>query len=149
MKVVFLDFDGVLNSDETPDNLDFSKFAIQELNTLIAKTGAKIVVSSDWRRGRSVSELQSILEIWGFTGEIVGKTKVWNETSGWMSFSELERNRVKEIKQYLSEHPEITTWIAIDDMDLPLSSDHFVRTNPEIGLSHKNVEEAIELLGDK
>ena len=146
---IFLDFDGVLNSDETPDNLDFSKFAIQELNTLIVKTGAKIVVSSDWRRERTISELQSILEIWGFAGEIIGKTTVWEDSGGWIDLRELECNRVKEIRLYLSEHPEITNWIAIDDMDLPLGSDRLVRTDHRVGLTHKKTKEAIELLGEK
>lgn len=147
MKIIMLDFDGVLNSDETPDNLDFSKFAIQELNYLIAKTGAKIVVSSDWRKGRSVAELQSILELWGFVGEIIGKTQNLNTYAGWIGWETYLKLRVQEIEMYLSEHPEIITWIVIDDLPLLLDLEHFVRTNPEIGLTRENVEEVIRLLG--
>ena len=60
MKAVFLDIDGVLNytqwyvSDRNPGNLDGKEGDIDPLcadrvNLICEKTGAKIVLSSDWR----------------------------------------------------------------------------------------------------
>lgn len=44
------------------------------LNHIIEKTGAKVVISSTWRKSHSVQELQELLEKVGFIGEIIGRT---------------------------------------------------------------------------
>ena len=53
MKVIFLDIDGVLNSDETPNPRRFPYIVDHQLlgrfRELIAKTGATVVLSSTWR----------------------------------------------------------------------------------------------------
>lgn len=90
MKIIFLDIDGVLNhqafyskryelmkaknySVEHPLS-EFCPDSINNLNTLIAETDAKVVISSTWRMGRTVDELQSILNCVGFIGEVIGCT---------------------------------------------------------------------------
>lgn len=74
-KIIFLDFDGVLNSQlwyiRTKGNReidDLDTEAIGFLNTLIKNTGAKVVVSSTWRLNKTVDELQEILNRNGFKG---------------------------------------------------------------------------------
>lgn len=90
MKIIFLDFDGVLNSEvwmksrfDIIDNNDIdSQYpfyeidpnAIKNLNRIIEETGAKVVVSSTWRHGRTPEELSRILEFHNFKGEIIDTT---------------------------------------------------------------------------
>ena len=92
MKIIFLDIDGVMNhqlfyKEEKEKNIDYSKETSQEydsrqfdprcmelLNHIIEKTGAKVVVSSSWRSGRTVEDLQDLLQGVGFKGEVIGKT---------------------------------------------------------------------------
>ncbi len=84
-KIIFLDFDGVLNSQLFytsgradaigPVRTNIDPEAVKYLNTLILKTGAKVVVTSTWRHGRHYNELQQILNDHGFVGEVIGKTK--------------------------------------------------------------------------
>jgi hypothetical protein len=88
IKLIFLDIDGVLNYElfyreqsqserykEVGHPLcDLSEHAVDLLNHIIDKTGAKVVVSSTWRKGRTVEELQELLEKVGFKGEIIGRT---------------------------------------------------------------------------
>lgn len=90
MKVIFLDIDGVLNSQDwyvyRRDNIpmdsvqgqypfyEFDPRAVERLNRIIAETGAKIVVSSSWRSGESVESLQKLLDSVGVKGEVVGLT---------------------------------------------------------------------------
>jgi hypothetical protein len=40
---------------------------------------------------------------------------------------DFEEIRVLEINKYLEDHPEVTHWVAVDDMDLSKLS-HFVQT---------------------
>lgn len=89
MKLIFLDIDGVLNhelhykhragegweKDEPPHPFDdIDTFAVEMLNYIIEKTKAKVVISSSWRMGREIGELQGILDCMGFEGEIIDKT---------------------------------------------------------------------------
>src|SRR4051812_35357809 len=83
-KIIFLDFDGVLNSQLwykarktsqwRPGDHDLSPDSVKLLNVLVKQTGAKVVVSSTWRLNRTVEELQTILDGVGFDGEVIGKT---------------------------------------------------------------------------
>lgn len=85
-KIIFLDIDGVLNSQlyyktpagERPVNLgfcgDIDTEAVERLNELIKETGAKVVISSTWRLNRTLEEMQEILNKRGFVGEVIGMT---------------------------------------------------------------------------
>ena len=49
-KVIFLDVDGVLNSDRTlSEDISLEDDLILNLKELVNKTGAKIILSSSWR----------------------------------------------------------------------------------------------------
>ena len=78
MKILFLDIDGVLNNEVILKNAPHCEVLdatnVQQLNHIIAQTGAKVVVSSAWRQGRTIKQLQEVLEHDGFVGEVIGKT---------------------------------------------------------------------------
>ena len=108
-KIIFLDFDGVLNSQlwyvktkgsRGQDDLDVT--SIDFLNKLVKRTDAKIVVSSTWRLTKTVEELQSILNRNGFDGEVIDKTV--DMRRGEDSDCILRGN---EILQWMKAHPEI------------------------------------------
>lgn len=52
----------------------FSTYSVEMLNTLIKETGAKIVVSSSWRKGRTVQELRKMFRENGIKGQVIDKT---------------------------------------------------------------------------
>ena len=64
------------------------EFAIQNLNKIIEENEAKVVICSSWRLGRTVKELQEILDSWGAKCEVIGVTpKKMSSTRGeeiWM-----------------------------------------------------------------
>lgn len=91
MKIIFLDIDGVLNSEisyrngeckyvkwtnhlgEEDHHQSFGLHSKDLLNKLIDETGAKIVISSTWRH----SGLEFMKSVWqheGMSGEIIGIT---------------------------------------------------------------------------
>lgn len=90
MRAIFLDVDGVLNSEKwyvhRHETMDMSVVAanhplyeidpeaVKQLNRITDTTGAKLVFSSTWRLGRSVEQLKKLCELVGITGEVIGKT---------------------------------------------------------------------------
>jgi len=104
---------------------DFDKKAIKVLNEILEETGAEIVVSSDWKRLSNVEEMGEYYESQGitkkpiaFTPNLSECTNYDNETFPWSRQWDLEQTRSLEIKQYLQDHPEITHWVAIDDLNM-------------------------------
>jgi len=120
MKLIFLDIDGVLNSQIWDENRNYNHnlkgfksfidryinpFSIELLNDLIKKTNAKIVISSSHRKKYSVEELKQIFNIAGLKGEIIGKTPV-------LSFTGIENYNYSvprgcEIKAWLETNKNI------------------------------------------
>lgn len=110
MRILFLDIDGVLNSDlwyksEKSKEFDgvlshFDPKLVVILNNLVQKTEAKIVISSTWRNKYSNEELTKILENAGLKLDIVGFTP------------DLRRN-----EDYILRGNEILKW-CMDNEDL-------------------------------
>ena len=102
---------------------DFNKKAIGVLNEILEETGAEIVVSSDWKLYATVEELGEYYIHQGISKKPINRTLNMDEFDsdganlfnwkGWRA-----RMRIVEIKQYLKDHPEITHWVAVDDMDM-------------------------------
>ena len=58
MKVIFLDIDGVLNSEEYYESFPDGEFippidpvCVERLKRIVDRTGAKLILSSSWRGG--------------------------------------------------------------------------------------------------
>lgn len=147
MKVIFLDHDGVIclinqwgerykkrreyiekygkvdSEKEMPVQYRFDDFdsdAVKTLNDILEKTGAEIVISSDWRKWATVEEMGDYYTQQGiikkpidYTSNVIPSTKKFSD---WRT--ELEETRSHEINQYLDEHPEITHWVAVDDLNM-------------------------------
>jgi hypothetical protein len=102
---------------------DFDKKAIKVLNEILEKTGAEIVVSSDWKLHATVEELGEYYLDQGIIKKPIDRTLNMDEFDpdsaglyawkGWRG-----RMRILEIEQYLKDHPEITHWVAIDDINM-------------------------------
>ncbi len=126
--IIFLDIDGVLNSElwyisdlcqsmpsrSSIDDFDddFDPKAISLINGLIKGTKAKVVISSTWRKGRTVEELQKLLNEVGFIGEVIGKTPCIDNDSN------SSTPRGVEIQQYLKDEGYpwyFSKYVIIDD----------------------------------
>jgi len=106
---------------------DFDEKAVRILNQILEETGAEIVVSSDWKRWANVEEMGEYYESKGIIRKPIALTPdlgdcTWEnedrENWVWSPRWDLEMSRVVEIRQYLHDHPEITHWVAIDDLHL-------------------------------
>jgi hypothetical protein len=158
MKIIFLDFDGVLNSEAfcrangnrfLPETLDVA--AVARVNTLIARTGAKVVVSSTWRLGYSLDQLRGILARHGFSGEVLGVTPVIQDLDEDGIFVTRKAPRGLEIQRWIDDQPEPPEAFVIldDDADMEHLAGRLVRTLFDTGLGDEHVEAAVELLGPR
>jgi hypothetical protein len=103
---------------------NFNKKAIKVLNEMLELTGAEIVVSSDWKRWCTVEEMGNYYESQGISKKPISFTPNLSECNNygddfpWERQWDLEQTRSLEIKQYLQDHPEVTEWVAIDDLNM-------------------------------
>jgi len=162
MKTVFLDIDGVLNytdwyvSERNPGNLDgqegeIDPMCVERVVRICQETGAKIVISSDWRVsswGGTITRLERV----GMPSElIIDKTPYpWGVSfRKYMLDNENEYcTRGAEINMWLREHPECTNFVILDDRR-DFTDDqqpHFVHINPKVGITDDNVDIAIMIL---
>jgi hypothetical protein len=126
MKIIFLDVDGVLNyqlmwaekrqadrykelpKDAPKGTHDICPDKIGLLNMMIADTGAKVVISSSWRMGRTVEDLRELFEWCGFEGEIIGKTpRLWFNHDQEEDYRSTSVPRGCEIKSWLENNKGI------------------------------------------
>jgi hypothetical protein len=102
---------------------DFDKKAIKVLNDILKKTDAEIVVSSDWRTFATLEELGTYYTEQGIIKKPIGFTKLLGQCEQpdgfpWSRFEDREQSRSLEILQYLKDHPEVTHWVAVDDLHM-------------------------------
>jgi hypothetical protein len=148
MKIIFLDIDGVLNNLESlrlpRTKLKSSTHSysaahpscIEALNRIITETQARIVVSSTWR-GIGLGVLFEIFHEWGIKAMTVGYTPLWPIGS----------ERGDEIAEWLSQHPEVTSFVILDDGDDMGQLRHrLVQTDFEVGLTNADADRAIAIL---
>lgn len=112
--IIFLDIDGVLNSDKYFDSisnkecinpvdrlmLDIDVSKVKILLEIINKTNAKIVITSSWRRMKLYPYIKERLISMGLP--VVGETPF------------IEGRRGEEIKSYLLEN-RVSNYCIIDD----------------------------------
>jgi hypothetical protein len=102
---------------------NFDRKAVKVLNSIIEETDAEIVVSSDWRNWANLEELGEYYSSHGILKKPIGLTKKIQEFESpedfpWHRAWALEQTRILEIQQYLKDHPEITHWVAVDDLKM-------------------------------
>ena len=181
MKVIFLDHDGVIclaqqfggrykkqakarkklsqSVMDLPVNARFDNFdkkAIKTLNLILEETGAEIVVSSDWKNWANVEEMGEYYEQQGIIKKPIDFTpREYNvpEKQEWHPDWELEASRTLEIQEWLKDHPEVTHWVAIDDLDMSFKETSSNRSGTGWGLTNfvhtPSITQGIKQLGIK
>lgn len=158
-KIIFLDIDGVLNSQDTfRDNHEYSKFFVKymgdNVNDIITYkmldidldkvfmvrdicnlTGAKVVISSSWRQSRWYLLIEEKLTSLGIP--IVGVTPY------------IDGNRGDEIRKYL-EDEKIDDFVILDDdifRDFNELENYLIKTSfYDDGLDYEISREVVRVL---
>ncbi len=145
MKVIFLDFNGVLDTYDRMDEINPNN--LQRLKNIVNETKAKIVISSSLKNsyfytGHLNKHLQSIVERIEQAGmEVIGITPQAD-------------TREEEIKLYLSQHQEIENYCILDDdYEMENLKEHLVKLPPQMqkgqtGLTDVHMTMAIDVLNN-
>ena len=151
-KIVFLDIDGVISLElERPgvngataykfSGLDSTR--IERLNEVVNATGAKVVVSSSWKKRRTAEQLHDYFVERGFEGEIIDVTPTLDGIGP-------GQGRGHEIQYWIYQNWPVDAFVIFDDgYDMVHLMDHLVQTESALGLQPHHVERAKILLGEK
>ncbi len=171
MKVLFLDFDGVLNcatwfavtsktqyrkargkakADLKAQARDVALRAIDPaavmlLDQILDRAGAVVCVSSTWRMNWTEDELTGMLREHGFRGQIVGRTPSHSHRRD----LDNTNRRGTEIQEWLDENPTEAFCILDDSSDMAHLLPRLVRTEWMYGLQPEHADRCVELLGLK
>lgn len=153
IKVIFLDIDGVLIPVSGTGNNGFNGRNIDNLNELIKKTGAKIVISSDWR-DKGIDYVKNVLYNSGVRGDIIGMTprfKINDEIYG-----EIKVPRGLEIQKWIEKFNSfdgknldyVLNYVILDDhMDMLVEQlDHMIEIDQSKGFDGKALKDALTIL---
>ena len=154
MKIIFIEIDGILNSDEYLDKVknsdiqgierDIDVEKVKLLKRAIDETGARVVLSSSWRYTRNARYLKELLANYEIR---VDSTPYIQDIRG------------LEIKKWLSENQGVEDFIILDDEIFDSFDEELIKKLVKVsngngrslgeGLLPKDVDEIIERLGRK
>lgn len=135
MKVIFLDIDGVLN---TNSDREISNDKLKLLSELVSKTGANVVLSSSWRNWWNNPKTN-------ISGSFITKWKnqfLDNNLSITLT-TELECPKNLSIEKFIIQH-DVKCFAVLDDQNV--FDKNIVQTNGDIGLTHFDCQKAAHFL---
>lgn len=161
MKIIFLDIDGVLNSETSCKergkihyNDNPHPMHIKWLNYIVEKTNAYVVISSTWRRSTSSGMIGRLLFAYGFKGKVIDKTPCFEsyrgtEIKAWI-LEHLDKEKKYADSNWHIYKGDIESFVILDDdSDMGSLMPHLVQTHERKGLLKKHAIEAIKVLNKK
>ncbi len=150
-----VDYSFYCDCDVTACYLDWNIDAVNRIKTILEKTNAKIVVSSDWQDKRYAFKMRDLLKLHGLDKYYFAQTTDYDLKEPRDEFyidrfliPKERKNynyRVNQILHFLDIRKGITNYVAIDDMNLREGLfDHFVQTRDYI--TDEQMQECINIL---
>lgn len=148
MKVIFLDYDGVVNTPMwelragkwicsfafPKDNTVNNPQAVQWVSEFCENYGYSIVVSSTWRHKDNYKECL-------INGGLREGIKILGKTPYVRC-----GHRGDEISQWLEQHPDVDQYLIFDDdTDMTIHKDRLVKCDTSVGFLEREFERAEEL----
>ncbi len=158
MKIVALDFDGVVNTDSwraeasrrnLPPHQHLLPALVQRVNTIVDQTKAVVVATTNWRIGYTKEALEGMLRRAGATFPLFSTTPVLFSSSPSVTIAMPTRgHEILACFEGLGE--DVEAFAILDDLK-PKEFDHFGRRNliwidPKLGLTDIGAQRAIRLL---
>ena len=165
MKVIFLDIDGVLNSEKTfmrnyyikkdkgirPEDIDEEK--VEYLSRIVKETNSSVVLSSSWRIFFNFVD-NELLPSPGHEDAVCLYNLLLKYDIPLIDKTgrDADAKREEEIKEYLDNHKDIENYLILDDECFNLNEEmnkHYIKTTyygNQGGLLKSQIEEAINIL---
>lgn len=146
MKILFLDIDGVLNSDLYYRSVDrtkanwtrFDPTVVVLIKKLIEEFSLKVVITSTWRFG-AVKMLKD---------ELIKSGLISHLHMHWKTPNIHPPHRGSEIKLWIEKHHDVNDYVIIDD-DMSILDEqktNYVQTELKIGMNEIHYSQAKEIL---
>ena len=153
MKIIFLDFDGVMVTDRYQAQLidsnsplrddygaKFDPVCVENLRRIIDSTDADIVVISTWKMEMGLDDIQKMWDARQLPGKVIGVTPDIDPV-----------HRGNEIAAWLNAYGEECQYAIIDDCPIldffrEEQLPHLFKVDERTGLDEKTVTKVIELL---
>ena len=151
-KIIFLDVDGVLNRN-APGEFKETTYdgCIEVLKELVSKTGAKIILSSGWKRFfdddmRPLNSYgQQLTEDLSKYGLILSGRTADFSTEEIVREKTFDKCKPSEILDYVHRN-DLLTYVVIDDLPLTGLGRHLYMTDHKTGLIEADVNKIIDIL---
>ena len=166
-KVIFLDFDGVLNTEKYQAGLRaegkkgydkygplFDPDAVGNLRRILdAVLDAPVVISSSWKM-EGLSRMKDMWQFRKMPGSVHDITpdylpQDWHIDLDTVDDFSILVGRGNEVRQWLKENmPDGCRYVIFDDLPdyLPDQRGHLITTDPRIGISKEDADHAIKVL---
>jgi len=164
-KILFLDIDGVLNTERQHDRCvnegivpvdnfgyAFGPVAVANLEWIVQETGAEIVISSSWKLW-GLGAMQRMWTRRGLPGKVIDITPSTESDEMLLSvdlvYMDIPAIKGSEIKEWLSTRShDVAQYAILDDLPdmLPEQESHFVQTDPRIGITQDDATVVISIL---
>ncbi|MBO5616660.1 MAG: hypothetical protein J5932_11180 [Prevotella sp.] len=153
MKIIFLDFDGVMVTDRYQAQLTdsnsplrddygakFDPVCVENLRRIIDSTDADIVVISTWKMEMGLDDIQKMWDARQLPGKVIGVTPDIDPV-----------HRGNEIAAWLNAYGEECQYAIFDDCPIldffrEEQLPHLFKVDERTGLDEKTVTKVIELL---
>lgn len=150
MKIIFLDIDGVVNCWGTKERAPSKVIGVEQrlityIKEIVDATGAKIVLSSTWRKDWAFNLLNG--KDWDYLREEFARQDLYFFD---YTPSRKDSHRGREIEKWLEDTEyDIYSYVVIDDemFDIwELHGGHMVQTSSIDGITPHDVDMAIKIL---
>lgn len=168
-KIIFLDFDGVLNTEyyqgvlcyqgkpwQDEYGAFFDPIPVAQLRRIIDATGADIVIESSWKQ-LGLDAMQELWRVRHLPGRVIDITpssvsdqRLLSENPDHINSSS-KPSKGLEIASWLSDHAaQSARYVIIDDEYVILDSQapHFIWTNPYESITKEQADMAISILNN-
>ena len=161
-KILFLDFDGVLNTlrwrEHEGKNAIIDRFgysfdpeSVANLAKIVCHQDVGVVISSSWKC-LGLDEMRSLWKERKMPGDLIDITPSETRREGISQTTpdeiRLLTSKGHEIDMWLSIHDNISQYAIVDDENCMLSEQqgHFMRISPIIGLTDEDVKKIMRIL---
>ncbi|GGG61190.1 HAD domain-containing protein [Hymenobacter glacieicola] len=119
----------------------FSHHAIRQVYRLLRETNCEFVVSSSWRYSDSPEDIRRLEYLFNAKGLHIRLRDVTKRSK--------EAIRGLEIQEWLDRHPDITTYVILDDEAFDIAQHHpknLVQSTQQLGFTKPLCDQAIAIL---
>ena len=133
--ILFLDIDGVINI-VFKKGYEFDSRPIKQLKRVILESNCYLVISSTWRKTKTLKWLREKFKEWG-----IAKSRVLGVTPN------LEKRRGYEIDTWLDKHKhKVRNYVIVDDdSDMEMHISKLIQTHTFQGLTKERADRIVEL----